>query len=79
LLRPQAYPAYRYHFALLRAPRDAWGFNYTHDTIGKLLPKPDHVYLCPNDTEVWVYQGMELDTAVRAAAARYFQAKGIRP
>jgi hypothetical protein len=79
LLRPQNYPAYRFHFALLRASNDPEGHGYTPDTIGKLLPPPDHVYICPNDSPVWVYDGMALDTTVRAAAARYFDKKGLRP
>lgn len=79
LLRPERYPQIRFNFALLRPRGDTSGFNYTADTTGKNLPPPSRVHMCQTGNEVWLYDGNELDAAVRKVAARYMQEKGIHP
>ncbi|WBS02041.1 hypothetical protein OU994_27940 [Pseudoduganella sp. SL102] len=77
LLRPERYPQIKYNFALLRPRGDTSGFNYTAETTGKNLPQPSRVHVCQTGNEVWLYDGNELDDAVRKVAARYMQEKGI--
>jgi hypothetical protein len=79
LLRPERYPQYRFDFVLMRAPAgDAGNSGYLPETIGKILPPPTRKHACPG-THVWVYDGPELDAAVRRSAADYLRAKNIRP
>ncbi|WEF32953.1 hypothetical protein [Pseudoduganella chitinolytica] len=79
LLRPERYPHESYTFALIRPARDTFGYNYTAATVGQVLPKPARIHVCETDTEVWLYDDMALDTAVRKAGADYLRAKKIRP
>lgn len=72
MLRPQNYPQHQhYNFAVLRNPGAGGQFNYTPDTIGKVLPPPDRVQACPGtDMQIWLYHTPQLDaTMARLRAA----------
>jgi hypothetical protein len=80
LLRPQNYPAHQhYNFALLRDNGAGGQFDYTPDTIGKLLPPPSRVQACPVDRlQIWLYDGDQLDTAMARVKADYLARRAAK-
>ena len=82
MLRPERYPAHQHsNFALLRDADAGGQFDYTAQTIGKLLPPPSRVRACPAArVQIWLYDGPELDATVAAIKANYLaqRAAGAR-
>lgn len=63
---PQRYNMGIYNFAILGNSGHGGPFDFTEDTIGKLLPKKHNVYNCQNsDMQIWVYSDSSLDTMMR--------------
>nr|WP_315255686.1 hypothetical protein [uncultured Duganella sp.] len=73
MLRPQDYPQHQhYNFAVLRNPGAGGQFNYTPETIGKVLPPPNRVQACPGtDMQVWLYDTAQLSTTMARLRAAY--------
>ena len=80
LLRPNDYPAHQHsNFALLRDAGAGGQFDYTPQTIGKLLPPPSRVHACPAaQVQIWLYDGPQLDAAVAAMKADFLAKRAAR-
>jgi len=72
ILRPSQYSEYKYNFAILRNIADGGPFNYTPDTIGKILPAPTSIHSCSDSkTQIWLYKGRELDLTMKASNSAF--------
>jgi hypothetical protein len=77
LVKPARYPEYHYNFAILRSADKPDQFNYSAEAMGNLLPKPSRIHACGDgQTQVWLYQGEELHTAVMAHAREFLSRLG---
>ena len=72
ILHPSRYPSYQYNFAILHNVTDGGPFNYTPDTIGKILPAPTNIHYCSDSKmQIWLYKNGNLDLAVKASNNAY--------
>jgi len=72
ILHPSHYPTYQYNFAILHNASDGGPFNYTPETIGKILPIPTNIHYCSDSkTQIWLYNGDNLDLALNASNNAY--------
>jgi hypothetical protein len=80
LSNPDRYPGYHYNFAILRRPGGGDQFDYTPETIGRLLPRPARIRTCPDGvTQLWLYNDAELHTVVQAAITTFMQQRKNTP
>lgn len=79
ILYPLHYPEYDYNFAIIRNSTNQGQFNYTTNTIGKLLPAPTKIYQCTNaDAQIWLYKNEDLNKIVTTAFNLYAFEKNFR-
>lgn len=72
MIRAENYPKRRYNFAILRNPEHGFVFDFTPQTIGKMLPVEYTAYFCKGtDLQVWHYQNDKLDSVVKAAQSQF--------
>lgn len=80
LIHPADYPGYYYNFAILRNPGGRDQFDYTPETIGRLLPQPSRIRTCPDGiTQLWLYDDAGLHTTMQAAITRFTQQRTDNP
>jgi hypothetical protein len=74
VLRPQAYPAHDYNFAVLYGGSQPVNPGYTAAAMRQVLPAPARIESCGDGrVEIWLYQDHSLDQAVKQAGASWLQ------
>ncbi|WP_267847298.1 hypothetical protein [Robbsia betulipollinis] len=69
---------YHYNFVIIRDPGTPIYFDYTAQTIGKLLPEPSRKLYCPaSHATVWIYANDDLDVALKNAFDQFLFNKGL--
>lgn len=70
----ERYREYHYNFAILRNSGTQVQFNYTPETVGRSLPPPSRVWPCADGaTQLWLYDGPELDNTMQGAISSFMQ------
>lgn len=78
LMDPRKYGITSYNFAVLRKSGTTTPFDLTPEILGRVLPPPARIVDCANsDSELWLYQGLELDTVVRKKIAQFLGQQGV--
>lgn len=77
---PEQYRQSYYNFAILRNPGFEGQFHYTPEHLGRVLPPPSQVHACDDGvTQLWLYHGPELNTAVQASITAFLQHLTLSP
>lgn len=80
LSNPARYPGYHYNFAILRQTGGGDQFDYTPETIGRLLPQPARIRTCPDGvTQLWLYDDARLHATMQAAITTFMQQRKNNP
>lgn len=74
LKTPERYRESYYNFAILRNPGFEGQFHYTPEKLGPVLPAPSQIVACDDGvTQLWLYRGPDLNTAVHASITAFLQ------
>jgi hypothetical protein len=78
LVDPTRYGIQSYNFVLMRKSGTATQFNFTPETVGRLLPRPARIVNCDNsDTELWLYTDLRLDAVVKKMGYSFLGQQGL--